>query len=42
MSDYMFILESHLSPEQAAVLAAVQSAAGEANQIGRASCRERV
>ncbi len=31
MSDYMFILESHLSPEQAAVLAAVQSAAGEAN-----------
>jgi tRNA nucleotidyltransferase/poly(A) polymerase len=31
MSDYMFILESHLSPEQAAVLAAVQSAAGEGN-----------
>ncbi|MBI4889221.1 MAG: CCA tRNA nucleotidyltransferase [Acidobacteria bacterium] len=31
MSDYMFILESHLSPEQAAVLATVQNAAGEAN-----------
>jgi tRNA nucleotidyltransferase/poly(A) polymerase len=31
MSDYMFILESHLSPEQATVLATVQAAAGEAN-----------
>ncbi len=31
MSDYMFILESHLSPEQGVVLAAVQTAAGEAN-----------
>jgi tRNA nucleotidyltransferase/poly(A) polymerase len=31
MSDYMFILESHLSPEQSAVLATVQAAAGEAN-----------
>jgi tRNA nucleotidyltransferase (CCA-adding enzyme) len=31
MSDYMFILESHLSPEQSAVLAAVQSAAAEEN-----------
>lgn len=31
MSDYMFILESHLSPEQSAVLTAVQAAAAEAN-----------
>jgi tRNA nucleotidyltransferase/poly(A) polymerase len=31
MSDYMFILESHLSPEQSAVLAAVQVSAAEAN-----------
>lgn len=31
MSDYMFILESHLSAEQNSVLAAVQSAAAEAN-----------
>ena len=31
MSDYMFILENHLSPEQIAVLNAVQSAAAEAN-----------
>lgn len=31
MSDYMFILESHLSAEQNAVLNAVQSAAAEAN-----------
>lgn len=31
MSDYMFILESHLSAEQNTVLASVQSAAAEAN-----------
>ncbi len=31
MSDYMFILESHLSPEQGTVLAAMQAAAGDAN-----------
>ncbi len=31
MSDYMFILESHLSPEQSGVLTAVQAAAAEAN-----------
>jgi len=31
MSDYMFILESHLSPEQGVVLSAVQAAAGDAN-----------
>ena len=28
MSDYMFILESHLSPEQNRVVAEVQAAAG--------------
>lgn len=31
MSDYMFLLESHLSAEQNSVLGAVQSAAGDAN-----------
>ena len=31
MSDYMFNLESHLTAEQNAALAAVQSAAAEAN-----------
>jgi tRNA nucleotidyltransferase (CCA-adding enzyme) len=31
MSDYMFILESHLNADQAAALAAVQAAAGDAN-----------
>ncbi len=31
MSDYMFMLESHLSPEQSAVLSAVQSAAADSN-----------
>jgi tRNA nucleotidyltransferase/poly(A) polymerase len=31
MSDYMFMLESHLSPEQNAVLGAVQKAAAEMN-----------
>ena len=31
MSDYMFILESHLTPEQIAVLNAMQAAAAEAN-----------
>lgn len=31
MSDYMFMLESHLAPEQQAVVAAVQAAAAEAN-----------
>lgn len=31
MSDYMFMLESHLSPEQNSVLAAVQAVAAEAN-----------
>jgi len=31
MSDYMFILESHLSPEQSAALSTVQAAAAEAN-----------
>ncbi|MBI5085989.1 MAG: CCA tRNA nucleotidyltransferase [Acidobacteria bacterium] len=31
MSDYMFILESHLSPDQSSVLTAVQTAAAEAN-----------
>ena len=31
MSDYMFMLESHLSPEQNRVLAEVQAAAAEAN-----------
>lgn len=31
MSDYMFILESHLSPEQHAVMTAVQAVAADAN-----------
>lgn len=31
MSDYMFMLDSHLSSEQSKVLAAVRDAAAEAN-----------
>lgn len=36
MSDYMFMIESHLNAPQTVAFHSVQEAANEANKIGRA------